>query len=882
MSIAVARRLGVLLALTAPLACAYELLPAGGLPVGSTPEVVLIGDVAGDAGEDLVVINSEYQGSPQDRLVRIYEQLPDHTLAEPVDLTYSTSSNPQPSAALADFDGDTRTDIVVAHAGGITLFRRETAGSWTSTVLPGGAYGIVAADDVDGDGHVDLVCSFRTLYGDGAGRFDRDVAHIPPPSARAARYRDVTDDGLPDLSFAVTHLGTPHLAVLPATGSGFGDPVFVEAVHQGDLALSLAIGDWNGDGHTDAVVTTSRPATYLLNRAASGEWMQGVPIPATFYPHHADVDDLDRDGHDDLLISYNDRFGYLLQWQGALDPEITVATYPHGRSATGDLNGDGCGDVAVPHQYGHVALLFGRDCGLSATTTTLTLPTQMYAGAPFVATAHAMLRGQPAPGTLSFALDGSIICDDVPVTGDGATCQFPPTPAGTYEFSAHFTPTAGSAVSTSDAVVEGIVKRVQSVLALTFSPSPGPPGPVTATVEVTPDIGQATTYVPTGTVSIAHGASSCTITLPQRTCTLSFSVPYTIQVYAYYSGDTQFWGATGSAFHTTVFPTTTTIVARTPEAVVVGQPYSVRVRVDNVQNAYYTGPARVTDGDAFCDVWFSHSENERACTLSSAPIGDRVITVSYAPASSSFAPSSTQTLQQVSPATTLIALSKPLAAVRRGTPIQVGSSLSVEAPGGGLPVGRVEVAVADATCSIEPVQVGGMTCAVVVNEPGVHSISTSFLPGNSDYLTSNDTSSVVVFAEADLSASIDNGRTTHTPGATTYVATFRNDGPDLASGLSLRVDMPTEVSEVAWVCTASGAACPAPSGSGAVNVPAATLGDGESLTFTVSGTVPENAGDVLSATARISMPVTVRDPSASGLEASDVDRAVAVFADGFE
>jgi hypothetical protein len=112
--------------------------------------------------------------------------------------------------------------------------------------------------------------------------------------------------------------------------------------------------------------------------------------------------------------------------------------------------------------------------------------------------------------------------------------------------------------------------------------------------------------------------------------------------------------------------------------------------------------------------------------------------------------------------------------------------------------------------------------------------------------------------------------------------TVTNDGPLAAPSSVVTVDLPGELSGVAWTCAGSGGGVCTASGTGDVDA----LGDlpvGASVVYTIAGNVPDPFAGSLEVTASVAPAAGITDPDTD--DNSDTAQIVAVesiFADGFE
>ena len=179
------------------------------------------------------------------------------------------------------------------------------------------------------------------------------------------------------------------------------------------------------------------------------------------------------------------------------------------------------------------------------------------------------------------------------------------------------------------------------------------------------------------------------------------------------------------------------------------------------------------------------------------------------------------------------------------------------------------------------------SCAISFAHAGQRSLTASF----EDSLTHLDSSSQAetwsAMYFADLSVTIDDGRTASTPGEfVSYSITVTNSGPDAAptSQLTVTVDPPLE--EASWICQAPGnATCPAASGPDAIDV-SLDLATGDTLNLVLSGRLPESLPARVTATARIAadgdLPNAVFDPVPANNLDTDVNQVDELFEDRFE
>jgi hypothetical protein len=355
-----------------------------------------IGDVTGDGRDDLV-------GMPySNNDIYVWPQHPDGTFdtANPLDFRFGTDNYlAATSVVLGDVNEDGVDDVVASSmdpiwhtTGGITVLLSDGHGGLTLSVIPPMEYyGVLSGEwfdprltDVDLDGHLDLVAFLNyapqlsevIFFGDGKGAFGRAKIVAIGPIPDQETIVDLNDDGLDDVA-VVEHLNDP--VSNPRLNVYFNSPQGFSAetpLKPDRAAAGLWFGDFNHDGRTDI-------AAYALIM------LQGpaVTFPTTYqvpsgamYPAVGLATDLDGDGLTDLLSPqfYMGITGEFLQpylQQGGtlrptgMGPVLAGIVEEREMLAAGDLNSDGCKDVAMASGQSGVLVFHGQNCQHASATS---------------------------------------------------------------------------------------------------------------------------------------------------------------------------------------------------------------------------------------------------------------------------------------------------------------------------------------------------------------------------------------------------------------------------------------------------------------------------------------------------------------------------------
>jgi hypothetical protein len=278
---------------------------------------------------------------------------------------------PLPALVIGDFDGDGRTDVVLADSSSVLVMRGDGAGQFSSwkRLTTGPSPFEAHATDFNLDARLDLVV-LNTCGAPAQVFMNGPVGFVVPPSYPVGRAPvalaklDANGDGTPDL--VVGSRGSRTISMLLGTGGGNFTAVASAEVAAGLVALRVA--DLFGDGRHEIVVAcdTSNSVSVIPVTTAGGFGTR-VDLPAGAGPVDLDVGDLDHDGRQEAVVLSADHtmteisadgLGNLSSHAFAASPSPT-----HGVSgvALADWSGDGNLDAGVSELGGASATDNGQD-----------------------------------------------------------------------------------------------------------------------------------------------------------------------------------------------------------------------------------------------------------------------------------------------------------------------------------------------------------------------------------------------------------------------------------------------------------------------------------------------------------------------------------------
>src|SRR5271163_101191 len=284
---------------------------------------------------------------------------------------------PSPEGVLqVDFNYDFKTDLVLAGAGGVRLFRQDSPSAFTDvtpqTKLPksvtNASYTGAWAVDIEADGDLDIVLGSKdsiptVLRNNGDGTF---LAIHPFPGIMGAvgfAWADLDGDGNPDAAI-IDGAGRLHVFMNERQGQFRERPLPAGLT----LVKAIAVADANNDGVLDLLAVQADGAIIRISDKNEGESWDMAEI--------ATVPDADRNLAGDVRLHVAD-----LDNNGALDLFLAPTKQPSGVARVLIWLGDDKGNfVPLDHPAGPALVFDAADLkgdgrldllGLSADGATL-------------------------------------------------------------------------------------------------------------------------------------------------------------------------------------------------------------------------------------------------------------------------------------------------------------------------------------------------------------------------------------------------------------------------------------------------------------------------------------------------------------------------------
>ena len=312
-----------------------------------------------------------------------------------------------PAVVVQDLNGDGHPDLIVANrtAGTISILLGAGDGTFGnhSDIVVGASPSAIAVGDFDGDTKMDIAVTnsgdstVSVLLGNGDGTFAAPVTYPTGTDPVAILARDFNADGRPDL--AVVNQGTGTVSILLSKMDGtFGAKTDFPV---GTAPTAIASGDFNADGRADLAVTNRTDnSVSVLSGNGDGTFGAKTDYPTGNAPAGIAIADFNGDGFPDLAVSnQTDNTVSILNGNASgtfsAHTDFTTGGGPVGITAV-DVTGEGNADLIIANQSSdNLTILIGNGDG------TFLAPVTLPTGNGPVAVAAADLNGDARPDVVS-------------------------------------------------------------------------------------------------------------------------------------------------------------------------------------------------------------------------------------------------------------------------------------------------------------------------------------------------------------------------------------------------------------------------------------------------------------------------------------------------
>lgn len=335
------------------------------ISVGARPYSLASGDFNNDSKTDLVTLNIS------DGTVSVLLSNGDGTFNRVDSSSGVGSGPSLNILTVGDFNQDGKLDVVVEGSQLYLLLGKGDGSFPTASPIPssiGSAISFVMAGDFNQDGKLDLAEQgiegiVMVLLGNGDGTFQQPVLSPLGETTSATQYTtaDLNGDGALDFVAVDTNLDTVDVFLGNRDGT-FGVARTVSLATDPYFPDAGVVADFNGDGYPDlAVAETNFPNGQISVELGHSDGTFGTPVVSPLAIQAINngnlmlVGDFNGDGRPDLVITedYHAGFEVLLgNGDGTFQTPVNTAVSQMGVFYVGDVNGDGKTDIVAAYANG--------------------------------------------------------------------------------------------------------------------------------------------------------------------------------------------------------------------------------------------------------------------------------------------------------------------------------------------------------------------------------------------------------------------------------------------------------------------------------------------------------------------------------------------------